>query len=74
MFVQYLFILFYSSLGETAIIPNNLTVEYLVVIDSTVYNQFVSLYGNLSDSSMKTYIFNYFQLMVNGVLYIKFTS
>jgi hypothetical protein len=54
MLVKCIFILFYSSL--IASIPNNLTVEYLVVIDSTVYNNFVSLFGNLNDSSMRTYI------------------
>ena len=72
MFV--LFILFYSSLVATKTIPNKLTVEYLIVIDSTVYNQFVALYGNLSDSSIKTYIYDFFQLMVNGVLRFKFIS
>jgi hypothetical protein len=68
MLVENIFILFYSSLVATAIIPNNLTVEYLAVIDSTVYNRFVSIYGNLSDSSMRTYILDYFQFMVDGVL------
>jgi hypothetical protein len=68
MFVKCLFILFYSSLIATETIPNNLTVEYLPVIYSTVYNRFVSLYGNLSDSSMRTYILDYFQSMIDGVL------
>ncbi len=61
-------ILIYSSFIACASIPNNLTVEYLAVIDSTVYNQFVSIYGNLSDSSMKTYILDYFQFMIDGEL------
>ena len=68
MLVKCIFILFYSSLIATQTITNNLTVEYLAVIDSTVYNKFISLYGNLSDSSMRTYILDYFQSMIDGVL------
>jgi hypothetical protein len=68
MFVKCIFILFYCSFIACASIPNNLTLEYLVVIDSTVYTHFVSLYGNLRDSSMRTYILDYFQFMVDGVL------
>jgi hypothetical protein len=68
MFVKCICILFYSSLIATQTIPNNLTVEYLAVIDNTVYNKFVSLYGNLSDSSMRTNILEYYQSMIDGVL------
>ena len=46
---------------------NNLFVEYLVVIDSSVYNVFLSNYGNLSPSLMNQYINIFFAQIVNGV-------
>jgi hypothetical protein len=46
---------------------NNLFVEYLVVIDSSVYNVFKSLYGNLNPSLMNQYINIFFSQIVNGV-------
>ena len=42
-------------------------IQYLVVIDTTVYNRFVSLYGNLSTSLITQYINIHFEQMVNGV-------
>jgi hypothetical protein len=39
----------------------------LVVIDSTVYNRFVYLYGNLSSTLTTQYINMYFEQMINGV-------
>jgi hypothetical protein len=47
---------------------NNLIVEYLIVIDSTVYNHFIEIYGkNVSQSAMSSYINQFYQQMVNSV-------
>jgi hypothetical protein len=45
----------------------NLFVQYLVVLDSTVYKDFSQLYGNLSPDLMNQYIKIYFSQIVNGV-------
>jgi hypothetical protein len=47
--------------------PLSLTVEYLVVIDSSVYSIFSKLYGNLSTPLMTQYIRIFFSQLVNGV-------
>ncbi len=46
---------------------NNLIVEYLAVVDKSVYNRFVSLYGNLDQSVITLYIKNFFSVLVNGI-------
>ena len=46
----------------------NLFVQYLVVIDSTVYKDFVQLYGNLNPALLNQYIKIYFCQIVNGVI------
>ena len=51
-------------------INNNLFVEYLIAIDSSVYNIFSSLYGNLDRSLMANYINIFFAQVVNGVIYL----
>jgi hypothetical protein len=45
----------------------NLFVEYLIVIDSTVYNNFVSNYGSLTFSLLAQYINIFFTQIVCGV-------
>ena len=45
----------------------NLYVEYLVVIDSTVYNDYAAIYTNMSQALLSQYISIFFCLMVNGV-------
>lgn len=47
--------------------PNNLFLEYLIVIDSSVYNMFLLDYGNLNPSLMNQYINIFFMQIVNGV-------
>lgn len=46
---------------------NKIIVQYLVVIDSTVYNRFVDLYGNLSSTLTTQYINMYFEQMISGI-------
>ena len=47
---------------------NNLIVEYQIVIDSTVCNHFVEIYGkNISQSAMNSYINQFYQQMINSV-------
>ena len=48
----------------------NFFIEYLIVIDDTVYNQFVSLFGNLNDSLLMDYINIFFCQIINGVNFI----
>jgi hypothetical protein len=46
----------------------NLYVEYLAVIDSTVYSYFTQLYGNLNPPELlNDYINIFFSQIVNGV-------
>ena len=45
----------------------NLFVDYLVVIDSSVYNLFLSQYGYMPDSLITNYINIFFCHLVNGV-------
>ena len=45
----------------------NLFVEYLVVIDSSVYNDFIALYSNVSSSLLAKYISIFFCQQVNAV-------
>ena len=47
----------------------NLFVEYLVVIDSSVYNDFVALYGNITTSLMAQYLNIFFAQLINGVMW-----
>jgi hypothetical protein len=48
---------------------NNLFVEYLAVIDSGVYDFFVSLYGsNMPTDYINDYINIYFTQLINGVI------
>ena len=52
---------------------HDLYLEYLVVIDSTVYNNLKLSYGsNLPDSILTEYIKIFFSQMVTGVSYFKF--
>ncbi len=46
---------------------NYLNVEYLVVLDSTAWDFFVSVYGNMDADLMNVYIKIYFIHIVNGV-------
>ena len=47
---------------------NNLIVEYLAIIDSTVYNRFLNLYGlDTNQEQIASYIRNYFEIVVNAV-------
>ncbi len=45
----------------------NLFVEYLVVIDNTVYNNFLLNYGNIPKTLLTDYINIFFSQIVNGV-------
>jgi hypothetical protein len=45
-------------------------IEYLIVIDSTVYASFQSLYANLSTDLMYEYIKIFYSHLVNGVIII----
>ena len=49
----------------------SLFVEYLVVIDSTVYSDFAALYPGVTSSSLAQYISIYFCQLVNAVTKIK---
>ena len=46
---------------------NHLFVEYLIVIDSTVYSLFNSAYGHLEEKLLGDYINIYFNQIVNVV-------
>jgi hypothetical protein len=50
---------------------HNLFVEYLIVIDKSVYNYFLSLYENLGLPLIINYIQIFFCQVVNGVIYMK---
>jgi hypothetical protein len=56
---------------------NNLFVEYLIVIDSTVFNNFYFAYGgNLPDNLLSQYIIIFYSQLVNSVwkwFYLKHT-
>ena len=45
----------------------NLFVDFLVVIDSSVYNSFLQQYGNLPNSLITNYINIYICHLINGV-------
>jgi hypothetical protein len=45
----------------------NLFIEYLIVIDSSVYNNFASNYGSLTFSLLAQYINIFFTQIVYGV-------
>ena len=45
----------------------NLFIDYLVVIDSSVYNQFIQIYGNMPISLITNYINIFFCHVINGV-------
>jgi hypothetical protein len=49
------------------IVKNDLFVELLVVLDSTVYEFFQSVFGNFGDSIITDYIKIFFSHVVNGV-------
>jgi hypothetical protein len=49
----------------------SLYVEYLIVLDSSVYNDFVALYSNIRSSLLTQYISIYFSQLVNSVSYLK---
>ena len=42
-------------------------IDYLIVIDKTVYNKFVADFGNLPNSLMTNYINIFFCHLINGV-------
>ena len=46
---------------------NNLFVEFLAVVDNSVYNHFVRIYGNLESSVISQYIKDYFGVLIDGV-------
>ena len=57
-----------NNVKERSVKKNNLIVEYLIVIDSSVLNHFVNIYGNnISQSVMNNYINQFYQQMVNSV-------
>jgi hypothetical protein len=58
--------------SDDSILKNNLFVEILVVVDSTVYNYFQDLFSNLGDSILSDYIKLYFCHIINGVIKINF--
>jgi hypothetical protein len=53
-------------------IPNtknqkNLFIDYLVVIDSSVYNEFIQIYGYMPETLITKYISIFFCHLINGV-------
>ena len=53
----------------------NLYIEYLAVIDSTVYVFFTQLYGNLNPPELlNDYIYIFFSQIINGVRFFIFLS
>jgi hypothetical protein len=53
-------------------IPNtknqkNLFIDYLVVIDSSVYNEFIQIYGYMPETLITKYINIFFCHLINGV-------
>jgi hypothetical protein len=56
-----------SNSSSTSQNINYLNVEYLVVLDSTAWDFFNSVYGNMEADLMNVYIKIYFIHIVNGV-------
>ena len=54
-----------QSMSRTEV--QNLFVEYLIVIDSSVYNNFASNYGSMTVSLLTQYINIFFTQIVSGV-------
>ena len=46
---------------------NNLYIDYLIVIDKSVYNVFLNTYGNMPDSLITNYINIFYAHLINGV-------
>jgi hypothetical protein len=56
-----------SNSSSTSQNINYLNVEYLIVLDSTAWDFFNSVYGNMEADLMNVYIKIYFIHIVNGV-------
>ena len=46
---------------------NNLYIDYLIVIDKSVYNVFLNTYGNMPDSLITNYLNIFYAHLINGV-------